>query len=129
MRDLIERLEKATGPDRDVDVAIWAALFADPRKYRRASDEGPRYSDWESNHSGKWEPFYPILNAAPYTASIDAAMMLVPEGSTWEVGFSDNRVFWAGIDEHPSYRGATAAIALCIAALKARETALSKGKS
>lgn len=126
LAELIARLEKATGPDRKIDVAIWE-LLANPDKYRRAS-HWPRYSDWESkSSSGAWEPFYPSLNALHYTASIDAALTLVPEpwrlqdiwqsddGKSWHAG-----VRIPGLEVGSDEACATPAIALCIAALKAR---------
>lgn len=83
---LAERVEALTGPDREVDVAIWET-FVSSDDYRRAN-HWPRYSDWESHVSGTWEPFYPNLNAKKYTSSLEAAMSLVPEGfaiSDWMI--------------------------------------------
>ena len=76
--ELIERLEKATGPRGALDVAIWEALIADPAKHRRTPTGRPRYSDWESLHDdGEWHPFYPSLNTKAYTTSLDAALSLL----------------------------------------------------
>lgn len=60
---LAERVEGLEGPDRVVDVEIATALGCG---WDYAADWGPR---------GLERPV-----AYPYTASIDAAMMLVPEG-------------------------------------------------
>jgi hypothetical protein len=98
VQELIARLEAATGPDRDLDVAIIDALFPGARKF-------------------------PL----EYTASIDAALTLVPEGWRWHLGNTlDGRgtaMIWlnplTGTDE---IFAAAPAIALCIAALRARET-------
>lgn len=107
MDDLIARLEKATGPDRDLDHAIDTALL------------------------GEWTYYAP-----EYTASIDAALTLVPNGYRWLVRKHDGSKTWAGgkgaksfanvyADEHesPMYEAwtQTPALALCIAALKARQ--------
>jgi hypothetical protein len=113
MQDLIERLEKATGPDRELDLAIGEAVG-------------------EANHSGPafHRPFREW--ARHYTASIDAALTLV-EHLHWQVeDFNLDRTFRAQIAEQTMTKfgpavgirarakGATPAIALCIAALKAR---------
>ena len=63
---LADRAEKATGPDRELDAAIKEA-FGHIWDY--AADWGPR---------GKDRPV-----AKPYTASLDAAMTLVPKGWRW----------------------------------------------
>ena len=63
---LADRAEKATGPDRELDAASKEA-FGHIRDY--AADWGPR---------GKDRPV-----AKPYTASLDAAMSLRPEGWRW----------------------------------------------
>lgn len=110
MIDLIERLEKATGPDAELDYAIGELLYMQGRK------------PWECFNYGKEGP------AIKFTASIDAALTLLPgEDFHWKAGYSkhvrhnaevrdlmhpDKGVF---IGEHDHSR----AIALCIAALKA----------
>ncbi len=109
-QDIIIRLEAATGPDRQLDNAIEGAIDL-PKPTN--PDELPG-----------WPPYY--------TASIDDALTLVPKGLRWYAADSDDRsddrpvaaafptvaVFSAiGI---PRSVGATPAIALCIAALKAR---------
>jgi hypothetical protein len=131
--ELIAALERAKGEDRRIDVAIWELFEADPKKYRRTPPDRPKYSDWESCHDGVWGDFYPSLNAKRYTGSIDDALTLVPKGwtvarinqnddKTWACelreGFltSYNRVVFGG-DKH---KDPSAAIALCIASLRAR---------
>ena len=123
--DLIARLEKATGPVRELDVAIWAML-SDPKMYRRAAP-GPRYSDWESNSTGKWEPFYPALNAKYYTSSIDAKLP-GEDQLYWEI--EGQKIAWCAaafvFDPRKQLVGSgyakTEAIARRIAALKALAT-------
>lgn len=99
--DLIEKLEKATGPDRKLDSAIVDFLVGMPRTA--------------------------IGGDARYTSSIDAALTLVPEGArVWlELNTADFKPHgaWVGGDysHRKNYsRTATPAIALCIAALRAR---------
>jgi hypothetical protein len=105
--ELAERCEKADGPDRDIDWAICGLLntgrSTDPRR------PGPDY----------------------FTASIDAAMTLIPESWTaWEMASSDRRTqFWfevtrmagdGSLMEHLA-EGLSPfpALAICAAALRA----------
>lgn len=108
MKSLIERLEKASGPDRELDVEIAMAIDLPWNKAQRTGD-------------GK------SLVAPFFTSSLDAAMTLVPEGYDWSL-FYDNGEAISGCmpasedgccfsDNHAP----TPALALCIAALKARE--------
>lgn len=102
MKELIERLEKATGRDRalDADIAAICHPTDDPREAAMAN--GRDYPD-------------------EYTASIEAALTLAPQGSQWSICSHENGRFYAecGADGWQS-TGLTAAIALCLAALKAR---------
>lgn len=108
MNDLIERLEKATGPDREIDLAIYRAEFPHPAVGlpKRNQDE------------------YDRARGPRYTSSIDAALTLVPEGCKWEASsYPKNGAAWVGPFKAPVQQftvAATPAIALCIAALKAR---------
>lgn len=101
MKEIIERLEKATGPSLELDHAIAAAI---------RPDDG-----------------HGVLL---YTASLDAAMTLVPEGWGWkgESNLGYGHAFTVGhVGPNKLYdktegwgAGATPAIALCIAALHSR---------
>lgn len=111
MRDLIDRLEKATGPSVSLNRAIWCALNPgqDPTTY---------------NGDPRWKP---------YTASIDAALTLKPDGCCADTQERqlDSRTFyrseksWARIEAVGGqvFLGAaiasTVPLALCAAALKA----------
>lgn len=132
LSELIARLEKATGPDRNLDVAIWA-LSADPQKYRRVT-YSPRYSDWEADSGAIWEPFYPALNAKHFTESIDDALTLLEPG--WEYSIStlygipdvelplnDTRISPVRVRELPCNVPTT----ICIAALKAKSSLPNQG--
>jgi len=119
---LIERLEALSGPDREVDEAIADALFP-PAPFAQLKDApiptGCRM--WQQNGH--------IQSALRYTASIDAAMTLVPEECAWNLGGSPVKGFAGagsfgamieqGIDQIHG-EAPTPAIALCIAALRAR---------
>jgi hypothetical protein len=121
LRELIERLEKATGPDRDIDIKIESWWM---RAYGHRSSPVPHF-----------------------TTSIDAALTLVPKDApfvltltgVWaeHTPFSGQPIWEAGIpdqgsgdfeeytiaevgDFEASGTAPAPAIALCIAALKAR---------
>ena len=114
MTELAERVEAVGGADRGLDRAIWLSL-------------------------GNVEPDAWNMSPAPtYTASIDAAMTLVPEGLTeWEIGRSTRdprfgqyqaRICLLTAEQDPEElgpqaiaNGATPALALCAAALRARK--------
>ena len=115
MSDLIARLEALAGPDRDVDEAI-ACLIADP-------------------HPKHGKPIG-MINARHYTVSVDAALTLVPEGWAWFVEwigapFLEGRArLWIPAQrtqklkiENITCDAKNPAIALCVAALKARQAA------
>ena len=116
--------ERASGPDRTLDCAIYNALFIKP---------------------GKWDTCYV---AKCYTASLDAAMTLVPDGclftartvwdnektaglafvSRYEKGefCGHERLYW--MDEHQSV-AANPALALTAAALRALALKSGEGKA
>jgi hypothetical protein len=108
MKELAERCEQATGPDRLLDGEIWREAHG-LTIYDVLTPEGE------------------ISVSVPYlTASLDAAMTLVPEGrgliykrhgikNVWRVQIhsGDETTFIEG-------DAATPALALCAAALKAR---------
>lgn len=124
MSDLVilaERCEKATGPDSELDFAIWLQLCG-PNE-RRAYERGMEISKQEARFRAEY-----MMDGFAPTASLDAAMTLVPEGWLWQV----NR--WAGTHPgaahladtrtvytpHPTCKAATPALALCAASLRAR---------
>lgn len=121
MNDLIERLENATGPDMRLDAAISQTLGL-------------------SSETEQGLPCTPM-----YTTSIDAALTLVPTDFDYEITINgtndeqtytcaavrwwrDGRVRNEGGWLHRSGNAKTTALALCIAALKARTEAERKGK-
>lgn len=103
MTKLSERVQRLEGPDREIDRAIAEAIGI-----------GWYYSQGNPEFR--------------YTASLDAAMSLVPEGCTWNL--SVGRVAIVQVTDctggptvaPPDFEAhaATPAIALCAAALKAR---------
>ncbi len=114
MTNPIERLEALTGPDREVDLELWWACKANN------SSGLPMDPDYKA-HNLK-------MNDAPaYTASIDAALTLVPQG--WSFALFGKRevidceLFLRNTNTVVSVHDAVSEpIALCIAALKAKVT-------
>jgi len=128
LNDLIARVEKAKGPDRELDEAILAVLFLREDRHigtEEEQDDGSfapiKQPVWVDPSTGRWVS----THAHRYTASLDAALSLVPEGYDWilertnggltigaRVGHNDpDRTSW----------GDTPELALCAAALRARE--------
>jgi len=120
---LAGRVEALEGPDMQADADICRAIGYEV-KYHRGEPQ-PYYEP---------TPGYSWSRVPSYTASIDAAMTLVPEGFYWEVARGVKRrdlgPYWANcyndemlakmIDGDPVIPGCTPAIALCCAALRAR---------
>lgn len=120
MAGIIERLEAASGPDRDDDGAIWRV--ADPDAFKRNCEfKGMMYAGHMHTQAEKRE--YTARQASllspKYTSSIDSALSLVPEGISWTLE-RDGDWYRASMltKAHTAYR--SPAIALCIAALRAR---------
>lgn len=129
---LASRCESATGPDRELDAAIQLGIGytlqrpAEPSRY-------PDRARWH-DPDGVCLQWMEGDRCAPYprdfTASIDAAMSLVPEGWFWRAGHSTLYDGWAGTNRvHPDHcdrqdetfaHGKTPALALCAASLRAR---------
>lgn len=129
MKELIERLERATGPNREIDLAISVAINF---KGVFESDRDWRWNvmgdEIEGHRNGKRSGFLDPTQFVPrWTASIDSAMQLVQENNFAEV-CTDPVCATIGVKGNPGYiaaglyqvGGATPAIALCIAALRAR---------
>lgn len=122
---LIERLCAATGPDREIDRDIWWMTdHARASKcYWNAATGLPQpLGDKIPGGLGRWA----VETSAPnYTASIDAALTLVPDGISWEMYSwpTGSMKFHAscGGGALNSMSNVNPAIAICIAALKARE--------
>lgn len=125
MTDLIERLEALTRPCAETDALIHAAVYVPDGEVEKSPINGA-WCIFVAGYDGKrrlWEAQRGQTRTQPYTASIDAAMTLVPEGWSWSLFGPDNQACLVN-PENPSQAAtcdaATPAIALCIAALKAR---------
>lgn len=129
LQELLERVEAATGPDREIDAAIWLQMVPGATRkqwsYVHARTNRVCSVD-ETRDAGR------LIIVPAYTASIDAAVGLVermlPMG-TWSLYNSDPKCIpkggsayiFADSDDEDSFRaaGATPALALIAALLKA----------
>lgn len=134
MQDLIERLEKATGPDRQLDAAIWVACFCPEAQDGGIVIEpkGSAYASRESLNTALGSCWVDECSPALlcFTGSLDAARELArgfywvaSEGKTREseplggaqIFRRDHLTTPLAEAEHEKVE-----IALCIAAVKAR---------
>jgi len=111
---LADRVEAATGPDRDID--CWIENRLDLAKF---------VPDSPAPHGGGW--LDKRVEPKPYTASLDAAMTLVPEGAFWSITMRGKQQggyhACCQIEGSLDWReGATPALALTAAALRAQAT-------
>lgn len=127
---LAERCEQATGPDRKLDVAIW--LEIDPRN--RSGWLGAYQRNMGLRAKGSLPPTFEqwlakaTVSVVPaYTASLDAAMTLVPKDHSWEAGSEGlvdkpyaHIMCWEDGQLSHCNAAATPVLALCAAALRAR---------
>jgi hypothetical protein len=141
LRLLAERCEAASGPDRELDALIRCAVFAPSGSI---VEQSPINGAWciyngvsfrDPTRKLLWEALSlsHLQRRGEFTASLDAAMALLPEGA----GFNLDRywiregVRWkaeiatGGVPENPRqvfdcWDAHTAPLAVCAAALRAR---------
>ena len=127
--DLAQRVEWAEGASRELDAEIAVALrlvpffnpgiYAVPLEYAPDEPRGP-------GHIGVWaipgDGTRRLCHSRPaphYTASLDAALTLLPAGWFWCV--NSNGIGWAmRYDFEVIGKASTPALALCAAAIRAR---------
>jgi hypothetical protein len=138
MQELIERLEKC-GVDREIDAAIAVSTTAtvstaDDLIYAAARARDGSDATHPGNYFIKSRSGMSCRSAPHYTSSIDAALTLVPEdrdvilkiyGPGENVAFCP---FKDGSFSKTFSKAATPALALCIAALRARLALASDGE-
>lgn len=76
LSELIDRVEKATGPDRDLDAEIDVALFGGETVWKQANytmESYPASRRPSKQHVGG----FANEHVPPYTASLDAVVALV----------------------------------------------------
>lgn len=115
--DLIAKLEAATGPSRELDSAIAAALGVD----------GWTAEEWDAVIADP-EIENPEIGSAPrFTRSIDAALTLVPEGSRWSIIKQMDDRFLSVVPDRLGWQAMgvawSAPRAICAASLRVRRSA------
>ncbi len=92
LTDLADMCERSTGPDRMID--FWIHLRLNPIK---DSDEAVMLDIDKVGIEGMHNPI-------AYTASLDAAVSVVPEHWFWRVGYTTMFCGWASVHEtHPDH--------------------------
>jgi hypothetical protein len=137
MKNLIEKLKSATTPDRELDSLIARSLEQFPTEAFKTDAPFPSLEGMYWVLGKKDTPNGPVdekWSKRPlfYTASIDAALTLVPEGLDYVLRSLRNNAeaiveaarfeYTINGGLHP-VPGVALCLALCIAALKAREQA------
>lgn len=135
--ELLAALEAATGPGRELDAAIWLAIHRPNYKYpRQVMNRTPSsYAEAVERHTVSVDRG---ITAPAYTASLDAALTLVPEGWFLDGLREGRKRITYATDRHEPLgwfqselqyidggrlireRAKSFALALCIAALRAR---------
>lgn len=134
MKDLIERLEKATGPDRLLDALI-AGYHNDWSVIEIGKDDRTHFIRWARRDGSEFmtrEGSSGEYTAMRYTASMDLAAALIPDGLYWMAGYGKTRedeplggvaIFRPGNEDDPVAKAEapTVPLALCLAALRAAD--------
>lgn len=137
--ELTEMLEKATGPDRALDCWLWVFAKGGDARMHYVDGDAKQFV-WERGVDGFWVRDIQNFGGTPrYTASIDAAVDLCSavlpkwgyslsfqeqaDASVWEKDAEGNYVTGEATYQVP---GATPAIGLCLAILKAKQGADAK---
>jgi hypothetical protein len=119
---LAERCEKATGPDRELDAQIWVAVT--PACTRRELRGIHKATGKEQIIDETREPDGRLIIVPAVTASLDAAMTLVPEGWGYSICPTSALLTRSTSDHGVMARAATPALALTAAALRAKAASL-----
>ena len=134
MTKLADKIEALEGPSREVDAEIWAYVHGPADCYIKQSPFNGAWCVYYTSRDGKerlCETRRGMPDKLAYTASLDAAMTLVPEGYDWFKLRRLDRLPHMIVE--PAHRegnprdyyhfgtARTPALALCAAALRARE--------
>lgn len=114
--ELAARCETAERPDQELFDTAFVAVHGPkpPRVHGGSTDLG--------NWLASYNRFYDLMKSEAW---LDAALMLVPERGVWTVASASAAIDagpYAAVDEHIA-EAATPALALCAAALRAKDRA------
>lgn len=135
--EIIARLERATGPDRELDKAILEAIGW--RRDKEACGIAAASEIWVSPDGEYYDAVIDPFKVFPHpTASLDSALMLFPQewrlehiGEQLSGGRWDCELHWREYSQELSIvaTGATGSLAVCVASLKARQSLGVEGKT
>jgi hypothetical protein len=131
--DLIRRLEAAAEGSEELDALVIAHLVGGSIEQSKINGRWCLYVGVDGRGRPRsWEPRTPLeqelyraeIHGRGPTRSLDGALTLVPEGYAWDVESDGSVSVWRhSYGEHRSAEdamAATPALAVCIAALRAR---------
>lgn len=135
IKALIAKVEKAEGPDLELDKAILEAVHPLPESFFGSKVTARKFHLREIDYETEDGNYHSHVGTVPrFTASIDCALTLVPDGVSFELArYADQHAYvnlWSRADPITPFGrgkirvqadGKTPAIALCIAALRAIE--------
>lgn len=105
--DIIERLQNATGPDREIDTSIWMLVTKGAtRRHQRVSSATYAWKPYVIDETRDAQGV--IIVVPSYTASIDAAIALVERmlsGKVWYVRGKSDGTFFCQLYTSESQRG------------------------
>lgn len=118
---VLAKLEAAKEGSRELDFEVARCVDLWRRAKVPVSGRHPAYWGYWRKRGGKWWR----TQLPAYTTSIDAALTLVPDGVAWEISVPRKgggyRIL-AGVSPVPNCSfGETPSLAICIAALRARQ--------
>jgi len=123
LSDLISRVEKASGGDRELDEAIALTLNIYVRERRGKDRQYWFYKVGGNDYERRSTHRYAGSDGLPfYTSSLDAVLTLLPDNSIADVATTG--VAWVDVTGDPclhSAKCATAPLALLSAILRARQ--------
>lgn len=127
LSDLISRVEKASGPDRDLEAEIWLACT--PGATRNKWSYVHKATGRECTVDETRDATDRLIIVPFYTSSLDAVLTLLPEGWWWSAGVCRRENHASVGSEIGTVEGelifetfgATAPLALLSAILRARQ--------
>lgn len=135
LSDLISRVEKASGPDRDLEAEIWLACTPGATRFKRPYIH--KLTGRECTVDETRDKFGYLVSVPRYMESLDAVLTLLPEGWWWSAGVCRRENHASVGSEIGTVEGelifetfgATAPLALLAAILRARQTENSHDES
>ena len=134
LTSLIERIEAATGGERELDAEIWLACT--PGATRDKWSYIHKATGRECTVDETRDATDRLIIVPSYTTSIDAALTLLPDGFKWKCGYSRHVPHNAEVIDYSAHTGtfigesdASRCLALLAAILRARQAADTESQS